>query len=249
VTGQTKRLQHFSPDRSSPVPLYHQVAEQLEAAIKAGELLSGAHLGNEIDLAQKLGVSRPTLRMAIASLVDKGLLIRRRGIGTVVAPFRVSRPIALTSLWDDLERAGRRPATTVLRLEPIVCPPEVAEALQLDTGTTVTLIERLRYANGQPIALMRNFLPVELVVTREDLERSGLYQILRAQGVELRIATQTIGARLAQPPESRLLDIPRREPLLYMHRTAYGASSSVVEYGDHAYPASRYAFEMSLLAR
>ena len=91
-------------DRSSPVPLYFQVSRQIEAAIDAGQLAPGDRLENEISLADRWGLSRPTMRRAIQELVDKGLLVRRRGIGTQVVHGRVKRPMDLTSLFDDLTR-------------------------------------------------------------------------------------------------------------------------------------------------
>lgn len=96
-------------DRSSPVPLHYQLAQQLEAAIADGRLAAGGLLGNEIELAARLGLSRPTVRQAIQSLVDKGLLVRRRGVGTQVLHSKVRRPLELSSLYDDLEAAGRHP--------------------------------------------------------------------------------------------------------------------------------------------
>src|SRR5688500_20142611 len=88
-------------DRASPVPLYFQVARQLEQAIESGVLPPGSRLDNEIALAEELGLSRPTMRQAIQYLVDKGLLVRKRGGGTHVARARVRRPVGLTSLFDD----------------------------------------------------------------------------------------------------------------------------------------------------
>ncbi len=81
----------LSVDRSSPVPLYFQLSQQLETAIETGKLAPGSLLGNEIELAGRLGLSRPTVRQAIQSLVDKGLLVRRRGIGTQVVHSQVKR--------------------------------------------------------------------------------------------------------------------------------------------------------------
>ncbi|MDP8950190.1 MAG: GntR family transcriptional regulator, partial [Actinomycetota bacterium] len=91
-------------DYTSPVPLYHQAARALEEAIEDGRLPSGSKLESELDLAEQLGISRPTMRAALKQLVDKGLLMRRRGIGTMVAPMPVRRAVALTSLYDDLKR-------------------------------------------------------------------------------------------------------------------------------------------------
>ena len=80
-------------DRSSPVPLYFQVADQLERAIENGSLPAGVRLGNEVQLAEHYGLSRPTMRRAIQYLVDKGLLVRKRGVGTQVLHTKVRRPI------------------------------------------------------------------------------------------------------------------------------------------------------------
>lgn len=71
-------------DRSSPVPLYYQVAREIERAIQAGSLVPGDRLDNETELANRLGLSRPTMRRAMQDLVSKGLLVRKRGVGTQV---------------------------------------------------------------------------------------------------------------------------------------------------------------------
>src|ERR1700759_5714482 len=111
----------FSPasitvDRSSPVPLYYQGAQVLEQAIESGDLAPGERLDNEIALAERLGLSPPAIRRAIQYLVERGLLTRKRGVGTQVVHRAVRRPIELTSLYDDLASEGRSPRTEVLRL-------------------------------------------------------------------------------------------------------------------------------------
>jgi DNA-binding GntR family transcriptional regulator len=115
-------------DRASPVPLYFQLARQLEAAVEDGTLAPGSLLGNEIELAARLGLSRPTVRQAIQSLVDKGMLVRRRGVGTQVVHSRVARPLELSSLYDDLLAAGLHPTTKVLHNSLAPASAEVAEA-------------------------------------------------------------------------------------------------------------------------
>src|SRR5919199_4229389 len=113
----TSAFAGVSLDHSSPVPLYHQAAKVLEEAIEDGRLPRGSKLESELDLAEQFGISRPTIRAAIKQLVDKGLLVRRRGIGTIVAPKPVRRAVALTSLYDDLAKAGREPRTRVLAFD------------------------------------------------------------------------------------------------------------------------------------
>jgi GntR family transcriptional regulator len=235
-------------DHASPVPLYYQAARTLEEAIEDGRLPRGSKLDNELDLAERLGISRPTMRAALKQLVDKGLLVRRRGIGTIVAPKPVRRAIALTSLYDDLKEAGREPRTRVLTLEEASCPPDVAEHLGLGPAAPVLRFERLRVAGPDPIALMNNVVPVGLLeIEKEDLERTGLYDLFRESGIAPHVATQRVGARKAGAGEAELLEIEPGDPVLTMTRVAYDTNGRPIEYGSHRYPAESYWFEMMLV--
>jgi DNA-binding GntR family transcriptional regulator len=234
-------------DRSSPVPLYYQVATRLQEQIEHGVLPVGGRLENEVELADRLGVSRPTMRKAIAYLVERGMLVRRRGVGTQIVHPKVRRPVELTSLYDDLAKTARAPRTEVRSLEVGPASAEVAEALGLPPGRDVTSIERIRYADDEPLAIMHNAVPVDVVaLTLQDLERRGLYELLRAAGHMPRIANQVVGAKAASAVEARLLGDARGAPMLTMTRTAWDESGRGVEYGSHVYRASRYSFELTL---
>jgi len=236
-------------DRSSPVPLYFQVATRLQELIEQGEIGVGSRIENEVDLAERLGVSRPTTRRAIQYLVERGMLVRKRGVGTQVVHPKVRRPLELSSLYDDLVAGNRSPRTEVLDLKVIGASDQVAAALEIAPGAEVTWIERLRYAGGEPLALMHNAIPVDVLpLTREDLAEHGLYEILRRAGLVPRIATQVIGARPATAAEARILDEKRGASLLTMVRTAWDAGGRALEYGSHLYRASRYSFELNLSA-
>ncbi|WP_319460270.1 GntR family transcriptional regulator [Micromonospora sp. RTP1Z1] len=237
-------------DRSSPVPLYFQVAEQFSAAIQRGDLAPGDRLDSELQLADRLGLSRPTVRQAIQHLVDKGLIVRRRGVGTQVVRGQVRRAVELTSLHDDLARAGRQPSTSVLELATVACPAEVAAALGVTAGGEVQHLRRLRFADGEPLAVMENWLPLDLVrLTLDGLQSRGLYAILRAAGLRVRGAQQRIGARAATAAEAQMLGERRGAPLLTMTRTAYDDQGRIVEHGAHIYRASRYALEVTVAER
>ncbi|MCH5670812.1 GntR family transcriptional regulator [Streptomyces gilvus] len=240
----------FTLDRGSPVPLYYQLAQQLEAAIEHGALAPGNLLGNEIDLSTRLGLSRPTVRQAIQSLVDKGLLVRRRGVGTQVVHSQVKRPLELSSLYDDLEAAGQGPTTRVVRNEREAARADVAAALGVAEGSEVIALERLRLTHGQPVAVLSNYLPATLLELDTDrLESTGLYRMMRTAGITLHSARQTIGARCATAEEAGRLDEQEGAALLTMQRTAYDDTGRPVEYGTHIYRASRYAFDFQLLVR
>ncbi|MEV7796717.1 GntR family transcriptional regulator [Streptomyces sp. NPDC087512] len=237
-------------DRGSPVPLYYQLAQQLEAAIGNGALTPGSLLGNEIELAGRLGLSRPTVRQAIQSLVDKGLLVRRRGVGTQVVHSQVKRPLELSSLYDDLAAAGQRPATKVLVSTVVPATAEVAAALGVAEGDDVHRVERLRLAHGEPLAYLCNHLPCGLLDLDTDrLEATGLYRLMRAAGITLHGARQSIGARAATAAEAERLGEPEGAPLLTMRRTTFDDTGRAVELGTHLYRPARYSFEFQLLVR
>jgi DNA-binding GntR family transcriptional regulator len=246
----TSAVAGIAVDRTSPVPLYFQVAQELQRLIASGEIEAGTRLDNEIVLADQLGVSRPTMRRAIQYLVERGLLVRKRGVGTQVVRTSVQRPLELSSLYDDLVLAGRQPRTTVLAVGTGPAEGEVATALGIDPGSPIVHLQRLRLADDEPIALMTNYLPADLVdLTTADLETRGLYELLRMAGVHIRIANQSIGARNATAAEARLLGETRGAALLTMTRTAYDDVGRAVEYGTHVYRGSRYAFSLTLVER
>lgn len=237
-------------DRTSPIPLYFQVTAQLEAAIDAGDLAPGDRLPNEIDLAGTLGLSRPTMRRALEELVGKGLLVRKRGHGTEVANAQVHRRVELTSLYDDLDAAGQHPTTEVLKLDPARVNSAAAAAMAVDPATPLVYIERLRNADGRPLALMHNWLLSPYAdVSKEQLTSDGLYRILRSRGVQPQVAKQRITARSANQREARLLKIRRGQPLIAMQRTAYDADGRAIEFGDHVYRADGYAIEVTVFDR
>ena len=233
-------------DRTSDVPLYSQIAEALAALILDGTLAPGTRIEDEVSMARRLEVSRPTTRQALQRLVDRGLISRRRGAGTVVTSPHVRRPMELSSLLADLTKSGHTVSTSITEYSMHPADEEEAEHLGIEPGTNVTRIKRVRSADGEPIALMENLLPAAIAPSHEELEQDGLYNLLRTQGVVPSTATQSIGARNATPAEAEALDEKRRAALLTVTRTAYDSSGTVIEYGTHVYRASRYSFETTL---
>jgi len=237
-------------NRSSPVPLYYQVAEQIERAIFEGALAPGDRIANEVALAEELGLSRPTLRQAIQLLVDKGMLVRKRGVGTQVVHPPIKRTVELTSLYDDLRRSGHRLETRVLGCELVEADELVASRLRVPEGAQTWCLERLRSADGEPLALMRNHVPGSITDLADvDFTTTGLYEHFRSEGIHLRVAHQTISARRAESSEARLLGARKGDPVLTMERTSFDDSGRAVEYGTHLYRPDLYAYETTLVDR
>ncbi|WP_172120325.1 GntR family transcriptional regulator [Actinomyces faecalis] len=233
-------------DRASSVPLHMQISEPLAALILDGTLEPGTRLEDEVSMARRLNVSRPTARQALQRLADRGLVARRRGAGTTVTSPHVRRPMQLSSLLTDLTEGGHQVETAVVSYDQHPASDEEATFLQIDPGTDVVRVQRLRRADGEPIALMTNLIPARIAPTREELEHEGLYDLLRREGQVPASANQVIGARNATAKEAEALGEHRRAALLTATRTAYDANGQVIEYGTHIYRASRYSFETTL---
>ncbi|MFV0429660.1 MAG: GntR family transcriptional regulator [Arachnia sp.] len=235
-------------DRSSSTPLHVQITEPLAELIESGALEPGTRLEDEVSMAERLQVSRPTARRALETLTHRGLLVRRRGVGTQVTPTRVHRPMSLTSLNDDLEKSGAKPHTSVLAWELEEPTPGVAATLHLPAGARVVHVQRLRMVGEEPLAIMTNWIPADIAPRRDELEAGGLYSHFRTQGIRVSVGFQQISARLATIEEGRLLNEPTGAALLTMQRTAYDESQRAVEYGRHVYRASMYSYDQRVFA-
>ncbi|PWH06587.1 GntR family transcriptional regulator [Brachybacterium endophyticum] len=234
-------------DRGSSTSLYLQLSAAIEGAIRDGQLPPGSRIENELQLASRLKLSRPTVRQGIQELVDKGLLVRKRGVGTQVVESQVNRPVALTSLFDDLAREGKRPRTEVLEYRIGRPSAEAAGRLLLGAGELVLELVRVRYADDEPLAVMRNTLPEKFAPTREELLEKGLYAALRERGIATAVGHERIGAVTADEEHATLLEESVGAALLTMDRKSFANDGSVIEYGHHVYRASRYSFEVTLV--
>ncbi|MGY2872874.1 DNA-binding GntR family transcriptional regulator [Marmoricola sp. URHA0025 HA25] len=238
-------------DRENGGPLYLRLARHIETSIVDGHLSPGDRLDGEIGLAETLGVSRQTMRKAIDELVRSGLLVRRHGSGTQVLPTRADRTGGgVEGLYDELKRADRRPSTKVITLEVRGAEVDIAEELGLGPGDEVTYLERVREADGVPIAIMRNWIPTGLTeLDARDLETHGFYEILRKGGVRMRMAQQSIGAEGASSVSARLLGVKKGMPLLTIETTTYADSGKPVELGRHEYRGDMYRFPVTKVER
>ena len=236
-------------ERNSPVPLYYQLAQSIEHAINTGTLAPGDRLENELSMTSRLGLSRPTARQAIQELVKKGLLVRKRGVGTQVVRSQFRRDERLSSLNEDLAKAGKTPSTTVLEFSVGELDQDVRDAIDAEevTEREFLKIRRLRLADDVPLAILTNYLPSHIQLSRSALEETGLYACLRSLGINLKIAHQRISARLMTDDEAELLDEETPAACLTVDRIAYDDVGQFVEFGRHLYHAAHYSVQSSLV--
>jgi DNA-binding GntR family transcriptional regulator len=233
-------------DRSSPLPLYAQIAQVTEAAIRRNELLPGQLLESEVQMALNLGVSRPTVRAAMAYLVQQGLIVKARGAGNVVAPRPLARQLR-TNVYDSLRATSRNPTTMVLSIDRVLCPPDVQQDYGIASDAELLRVERIRYADGLPIALMRNHLVVaDFDFTPEDIVASGLYPLLKERGITVVAVSVRLEARAASAAEAETLSVAEGSPVLVELRDGVDGLGRLIDRGSHVFPGDRYAFEAML---
>jgi len=248
LDGPAVRQLDITLERNSPVPLYYQLAQYIEHAINVGDLAPGDRIENELSLTSRLGLSRPTARQAIQELVNKGLLVRKRGVGTQVVRSQFRRDEKLSSLNEDLAKAGKVPSTVLLdysvgdlddELRDVVDSADVLESEFIQ-------IRRLRLADNVPLAILTNYIPARYAITAEELRQRGLYACLNSLGVHLKIAHQQISARLMTAEEAQLLEESTPAACLSVDRLAYDDIGRFVEFGRHIYRPAYYSIQSSL---
>lgn len=241
----------LGPDRfaaEGSAPLYLRLQSAIREAVGAGDLVPGAALPPERELAAELGISRVTVRKALAGLVEAGLLTQRRGSGTYVAERgrRLEQPLSrLTSFTEDMAVRGLTASVRVLGRTVSQPSPEESMALGLHVGDRVSRLHRLRLAGGEPFAIELASLPQTYLPDPEQVE-SSLYKVLETLGVRPVRAMQRIAAANLGAAEARLLEVPEGAAALRIERVSYLADGRVVEFTRSFYRGDAYDFVAEL---
>jgi GntR family transcriptional regulator len=228
---------HLSAKR----PKGEQLEEILEGVIAT--LPPGTALPSERVLAERYGVARATVSQAVEGLAVKGLLYRVHGSGTFVAEPKFRQPETLRSFSEDMHDRGMTPGSTMLRREVTPASEVIARQLEIEPGNPVIYVERVRTADGEPMALERAYLPAERLSGLEavDLTDTSLYQTLAERyGVQVAVADQWVSAIRLTEGEARLLAVPPGQPALLFQRVTRDPAGEVVEYSRSLYRGDRY---------
>ena len=200
---------------------------------------------SERDIADRLVISRVTVRKAIDGLVDDGLMVRKRGSGTFVAG-RVEKSFAtLTSFTEDMVARGRKVRSDWLMRESGAVSPEEALALSLSPGTAVYRFHRIRFADNIPMALEYSTIPAECLASESVVDVS-LYEALRAAGKNPVRALQRLRAVLFDDSQAELLEIGKGSPGLLIERIGYSSGGGAVEWTRSYYRGDAYDFVAEL---
>jgi GntR family transcriptional regulator len=234
-------------DARSPVPKYFQLREILLDLIE-NELTVDAPVPSERELAARYGLSRMTARQAVEHLVSEGRLYRVQGKGTFVAGPKIDMPLRLTSFTEDMRARGLTPGSRDLGRRTTAATAAVARELSIEPGSRVHIIERLRTADGVPMALERSHIPAHLApdLLDQSLENRSLYELLAtAYKIYLDRGDQVIEAGTADRGDAQLLGLAPGSAVLLLQRRCW-AGSVAVEYAVSTYRGDRYQLRASL---
>ncbi|MEV4260275.1 GntR family transcriptional regulator [Kribbella sp. NPDC049584] len=229
------------------VPLHYVVKTRLVEVVEG--LGEGAALPPERVLAKEFGVSRWTMRQAIRELIADGRLRARQGQGTFVATPKLVQPLALVSYTEALRAQGHTPAREVVEFDELAADAVLAEQLDIAEGEPVHRLERVLFADGQPIGLETTYLAVERFPTlKEVLDPTGsLYRCLTDQlGVRFGEGEELVETVIATPREAELLKATQSLPMLLLHRNSRDTTGRPIEAVRSLYRGDRVGFRATL---
>ncbi|WP_198654884.1 GntR family transcriptional regulator [Albibacillus kandeliae] len=223
--------------RDAPASLHSQISEAFRARIASGEWPAHYRLKTEPELAVELGVSRGTLRRALTTLLDEGLLRRVRGRGTYVASAIIEPAIAqrLSTLTEDFVRDGIPTEAIVLDCTLTVPPKPVAALLDLPQEQSALFLARFRRTEAGPVALMENYVRADLTPGIEaiDFSANSLFGTLEDRyRLKISSARRTFSAEAANERVSAALEMQPGAPVQYLQQITYLADGRPVEYSD-----------------
>lgn len=240
-------------DRRTSTPLYLQLKEVILREMREGELKAGDRVGSEAELERAHGVSRITVRQAIAALVQEGKLYRVPGKGTYVAARKVAPLAAFTSFSENMAAQGLVPSYQLLAAELIDPEPSVRQELKLGERDRAWRIERLLLADDEPMGLQYGYYPERLfgrdagAISPQSLATSSLYVALE-KWLELPLwkAEETVEPAIANRKEVKLLAIPAGAPVLVVRRISYLISGEPVEIVKLVFRGDKYRYRVDL---
>lgn len=224
-------------DRTGPTPIYRQIEHWMQQQIAGGAWPEHYKLKSEDDLAAELGVSRGTVRKAVAALTAEGVLTRVHGRGTFVSSSRIEQPLAerLITFSEDLI-SRQIPFETRVLEQSVIHPSErVASLLSVPPGAEVLYLKRVRIVNRTPLIVLHNHVKIERCwgIEKVDFTRYRLFEALEDLfGLELDWAQRTFEAQVANGELADLLKIPEGDPLMYLEQVLYLQDGSPIELSD-----------------
>lgn len=238
--------------KTKKIPLYLQLKNQLLKQIEE-ELKEGDMLPPEPEIEQKYKVSRITVRKAIEELANDGIVIKKQGLGTIVQSKQIIQEAGMITSWtEEMSSKGKKIETTHLELYEIEPSKKMINTMKLEKNEAIICLKRIRCTNGEPIAVMINYLRKKFIpgFLEKGLTRESLYEELESvYDIQLEKADETVQARIASDLECNSLKIPPYSAVLHISRVSYLPDGTPFEMVEMTNRSDRYSYHLQLNGR
>lgn len=229
------------------IPLYEQLMEIIEQEIHDGKYKPGDRIMTESELSKFYGVSLITVRKAISLLTEKGILIKKQGKGTFVKKPKLSRSVRRLSGFTQLcLQTGMVPGGKMLENSLIEANEKIASRLGVPEGSRIVYISRLRYADGDPVIIEKNYFPLKYVkLLNQRFDNESIFAYLKEKmNIVCKESEKSIELCRATPEEAALLEIKRGDNMMYVKSTAYDQSHEIIYAGIQLINGDRYTLNV-----
>lgn len=231
-------------DQTAITPLYVQLMDELEEKISSGVYQAGEKLQTESEMARTYGVSIITVRKAIGTLIDKGMVVRKQGKGTFVTKPKYERNMKkLQSFSEMCHQMGVVPGAKVLENKLVVPDEKTAKRLGIPAGGQAIFISRLRFADNEPVAIEKNYFPLKYAYLLEaDFEDNSLFDFIREKaGKKVASSEKRIELCRATAKEAELLEVKKGDYLLYVKSVTYDEENEPMYVGSQLINGERFS--------
>jgi len=243
-------------NKSSPIPLYHQLYEILKNKIEEDQMKSGDYLPSENKLAQMYGVSRLTVRQALSELAEEGLIEKQRGKGTIIIqPKNIENLTELRGFTDEARMTGHSTSSIVLENKLVDVPMMAMKKLKLPIQSKVILLKRLRLLDDVPYAIEWSYINPAidtrlLNILEMDMSKFSLYEFFRnTLKLKMQYADETLEVTAVTYDSAKLLNISPENCVVLRRRFTFVYNERCVEYVQSLYRGDKYRFNIRLRAR
>lgn len=233
-------------DKSSPIPVYYQLKEDILKKIREGVWKVGQCIDSERELSENYGVSRMTIRQALGELVQEGILVREKGKGTFVCEPKVKQK-DMMSFSEIIKRTGRTLETKVIEFNKIPTPEDLTDTFSFEE---VYKINRNRIVDGECIANEIVYIPSDYCgFINEEKLKGSLYKILEEFGYSVEYSESSIKAVIMDETSRKIFGVDEQVPLLQINGKTINSDGKVLFVEEATYRSDKYILEVNILRR
>lgn len=239
-----------STDERAKVPIYMTIKDDIYKKIKSGYYKINTIIPTEMELANIYNVSRPTIRQAISLLVSDGYLERKKRLGTIVCKNKIEQQFTyvIESFESEMQRKGLISKTKVLNFKCDIANSEISIALNIEEGSKIYKLTRLRYIENEPTIIVTTYIPENMFPNLLDIdfEKNSLYKIMSTMNNPVINIKRRLEVIKSDETTSELLNISENDPVFYFHSYGYTYNNITIEYSIAKYRGDMNSFVFNI---